>query len=772
MNGMYLYETGGSSETVFLEATDENESGAGTLNVSDAYLQIVELPDSAEWVHADNGATDSLTTALAGTSTWYDLPLSSTQRTDGNSNLSLDSANNAIQNDSGGTASVLLNGWQRWDRDSTSSSNRKMPWARFNNGGTGIGYGYGGAFSRGQQSSADTWQAHFSSAALLDVADGADVTFEVREPANGTNSDMGIYASTSRHFLGVQALDLSTLDAGQTVELNVLGAAETLNQLTVEAAGPDQGIDLIGNDVSFTAPASDNDEHIFATDASFAISGDLDVRAKIVKEANTGVQVIGGNWRFGQTKSWFFQVDADNLELHTSGTGGADSFMNSTATLSSAGISAGDTVYVRATYDVSASESSFYYKTEEGSPWTQLGAAVSGNQTAINTTSTTIYAFQDVAGSVESELFWLEVRNGIDGTLVGKMDAVDSSNNTASWTGSVDGLTWDPNGSNLTRNAGSSGLAAPETLNQHTVDQTTALEVAAFAVAAPETLNQLAVDYTVALSSLAAPETLNQLAVDYLVELNALAAPETLNQAQVSYELVVPDTAVVEAPETLNQLAVDYLVELNALAAPETLFEVSVAAVVSLPILSVAETLNQLTVDYLVELDVLTAAETLQELQVAHVVPLPPVEASSTVHELAVDYLVELSALAAPETLEELQVTYEVTLPDVPTLVAPDGVQELQVDYLVGLGALAAPESLRELQVAHTLALEVLADPETLNQVEVGYVVALDSLAAPESLQELQVAYSVELDVLAAPETLNQLTVDYLVELGAVAALS
>ncbi len=212
MVGMYLHETGGSTETLFLEATHETEGGdAGTPNVRAAYVQVYTLPADAEWIHVDNGATDSLTAALAGTTTWYDTPLSSTLRADGDSNLSLDSGNDAVQNDSGASMPVLAIGWHRWDRDSGSSGTRKMPWTRWDNGGTAVGYGVAGAFSRGQQSGDDAWQAHYTSAALLDLADTADLSFQVQDEASGSNADMGVYASTSRYFLGVQVLNLDTL---------------------------------------------------------------------------------------------------------------------------------------------------------------------------------------------------------------------------------------------------------------------------------------------------------------------------------------------------------------------------------------------------------------------------------------------------------------------------------------------------------------------------------------------------------------------------------
>ncbi len=213
--GIYLHETGGSTETLRVQATQETEGAdAGTPQVADAYVQILELPSSAEWIHVDNGATDSLTTALAGTSTYYDTPLSSTVRADGDSNLSLDGTNDAVQNDSGGSLPVLAIGWHRWDRDSGSSGTRKHCWTYWDNGGTRLAYANSGGYNRGQQSGDDTFQLSYVNAATMDLANGADLSFQVRDPQSGSNADMGIYASTSRYFLGVQVLNLDTLDAG------------------------------------------------------------------------------------------------------------------------------------------------------------------------------------------------------------------------------------------------------------------------------------------------------------------------------------------------------------------------------------------------------------------------------------------------------------------------------------------------------------------------------------------------------------------------------
>ncbi len=237
-NGMYLHETGGSTETLFLEATQESEQNTTeTPQFADGALQIIELPSGAEWIHVDNGTTDSLTTALETPGTWITTPLSSAFRADGGSNLSLDGANNAVQNDSGGSLGVLAIGWHRWDRDVTGDNSRKTPWTRWNNGGTVLGYGIGSAYSRGDQGTTDCWQGHHCAAALLDMADAADLTIDVDGPSITTNSDMGVYASTNRHFLGVQVLDVSTLVGGANASVtpSVLVASTTAPAVAIQA---------------------------------------------------------------------------------------------------------------------------------------------------------------------------------------------------------------------------------------------------------------------------------------------------------------------------------------------------------------------------------------------------------------------------------------------------------------------------------------------------------------------------------------------------------
>lgn len=243
ITGMILVETGGTAETFFVEATQESEGAdAGTGQFQDGSLTILELPSSAEWIHVDNGATDSLTSALAATGTWYTTPLSSTVRADGGSDLSLDAANDAVQNDSGGSLPVLALGWLHWDRDTGSSGTRKVPTSRISNGGSAVLYGWGAEFNRGQQSGDDTWHAGYICAATFDAAASADITFETIDRASGSNADMGVYASGLRGFLGFQVLNLDSLTGG--------GSGQTVNLGIASDAGSAQPVSPSGGPVS------------------------------------------------------------------------------------------------------------------------------------------------------------------------------------------------------------------------------------------------------------------------------------------------------------------------------------------------------------------------------------------------------------------------------------------------------------------------------------------------------------------------------------------
>jgi len=183
--GMYLHETGGSTESLFLEATHETEGGdAGTPTVNRAYVQVLELPENAEWVHADVGAVDTLTSGLSG-GTWNNAPLTSEFRADGSGKMSVDSVNGAIQNDSGLNMKVLGIAWHRWDRSAGTSGARKVPWLRWFKrvGNFAIAYATAGAFNRGQQGGDDNFQAHYCSAMTTSFPDGEDLFIQTNPQA-------------------------------------------------------------------------------------------------------------------------------------------------------------------------------------------------------------------------------------------------------------------------------------------------------------------------------------------------------------------------------------------------------------------------------------------------------------------------------------------------------------------------------------------------------------------------------------------------------------
>ena len=212
--GAYLHETGGSTETLRLEHTFEAQVDPGDMEVKGAYLQVLELPDSAEWIHADNSTTDSLESAWELEGTWDTIPLQYTFRADGDSDLSLDTTNDAIQNDSGSTMPVLAIGWIRGDYDAINTS-RMNSLVRWDNDGSPLAYGVSGAFARGGRPGGNTWQFHSTGLATLDLANGADLSLETDSSDTGVNP-VGVFASTNRHWLGVQVLKLDSLSDGGT----------------------------------------------------------------------------------------------------------------------------------------------------------------------------------------------------------------------------------------------------------------------------------------------------------------------------------------------------------------------------------------------------------------------------------------------------------------------------------------------------------------------------------------------------------------------------
>ncbi len=273
MQGLYFHEVGGTDETLRLNAGVEQEDNtvSNTVGVDNAYVQILELPDGAEWIHVDNSTTDALTTAWAVTSTYYDTDLSSTFRADGDSDLSLDSGNNAVQNDSGASLPVLAIGWHMTDRDAGASGTRKHTWCYWDNGGTRLAYGITGGYNRGQQGNDDTHRLGYVGAATLDLANGADLSFVTRDPNNANNSDMGVYASGSRYFLGVQVFKLDTL-AGSGTDALLAEDIESASEVTNPSIGQEHA--LLADDVEsaseVTNPAVGQEHALLATDIESA----------------------------------------------------------------------------------------------------------------------------------------------------------------------------------------------------------------------------------------------------------------------------------------------------------------------------------------------------------------------------------------------------------------------------------------------------------------------------------------------------------------------
>jgi pimeloyl-ACP methyl ester carboxylesterase len=160
--------------------------------------------------------------------------------------------------------------------------------------------------------------------------------------------------------------------------------------------------------------------------ASLDITGDIDLRAEIAATdwtPGTNRSIISKYVTTGNQRSYRLRLtSAGNLELAWSNNGTTVLSAVSTATPS---VSDGATLAVRATLDVDNNASGwtarFYTAPSLTGTWTQLGGAVTTAGTTSIFPGTAPVEVGSVAGGVEpfdGKIFNVEIRNGIDGTLV------------------------------------------------------------------------------------------------------------------------------------------------------------------------------------------------------------------------------------------------------------------------------------------------------------------------------------------------------------------
>jgi hypothetical protein len=164
--------------------------------------------------------------------------------------------------------------------------------------------------------------------------------------------------------------------------------------------------------------------------AATSIVGDLDVRALLACDDWTpsSYEVIASKWlTTGNQRSWRFCNDSTGgLRLEWSADGTAEISKVSTAGMS---LTDGAPKWVRVTLDVdngAAGNDVKFYSSDDGTTWTQLGATVTtaGVTSIFNSTAGTYVGTSQAASRPLSaaKIYYVEVRNGIGGTVVANPD--------------------------------------------------------------------------------------------------------------------------------------------------------------------------------------------------------------------------------------------------------------------------------------------------------------------------------------------------------------
>ena len=195
---------------------------------------------------------------------------------------------------------------------------------------------------------------------------------------------------------------------------------------------------------------NDNDKYISAMDSTeFSITGDLDLRAKVhFDDGESGVVV--SKWETGTQASYFmtYGVTADGTSGVVSLYWSEDGSTAKSATSSGFAIDNTEPLWIQATLDVDDAvagyEVQFNYSDDDGVTWTAINTVttVAGSTSIFDSGS--IVEVGRRSSSVDlfvGDIYKVEIRNGIDGTLVGALD-FDSVLTTDESIKDIQGNTW------------------------------------------------------------------------------------------------------------------------------------------------------------------------------------------------------------------------------------------------------------------------------------------------------------------------------------------
>jgi len=223
------------------------------------------------------------------------------------------------------------------------------------------------------------------------------------------NSNAGLTITSAANF--ATAFNIGT---GRAL---LITAGVTLTSPSFTLTGTSNGYIYAPGD-NYMASAPDS--------AALSITGDMDFRQRMSFDtlAPTGSMRIAGKYSGTTQRTWRCYLDnAAKLNLDMSTTGADSSVAIASASLTSAGLSAGTTYWIRFTRKQSDGSVKFYYAADNASmpsSWTQIGTTQTATTSALfdSTALLTIGGEQGLTNPMPGRYYWSQLRNNIldDGT--------------------------------------------------------------------------------------------------------------------------------------------------------------------------------------------------------------------------------------------------------------------------------------------------------------------------------------------------------------------
>ncbi|WP_086765327.1 hypothetical protein [Streptomyces bobili] len=176
------------------------------------------------------------------------------------------------------------------------------------------------------------------------------------------------------------------------------------------------------------------------------ITGSIDIRAEIKLDNATRSQaiVLCGKWlTTGDQRSWLLGLSAAgglHFRRSLTGTGGYQFFESAALPTTATG-----RIAVRTTWNATNNQYTHYWADTIAGPWTPLATSITGSATTLPATSAPltigdIDQFTELARP-DGNIYKVQVRNGIDGTLVAGVDFTAQAGGATSFTDTT-GLVW------------------------------------------------------------------------------------------------------------------------------------------------------------------------------------------------------------------------------------------------------------------------------------------------------------------------------------------